>query len=285
MTNAQQKPKTRKQLIQEAIDSSLASQWEEVIAINDTLLERFPRDAEAFNRKGRAYMELRRPIEARESYQEALKADPANMIARRNLQRLEILYNREGGSPDDAAASDKEIPPAAMFIEEIGRTWADILAHPADKGTIAEVSPGDKLGLKVDGDRIKVVNGDVELGEIELTIGSRIKMLMDQGHVFEVYSLGMSMDNLRVIVREVSRPEENENVIAFPRQDFFSQDLLRQRQQLSQRDEGDFVFGEDDDEEEDEEVADDSGEDEDEESPDFAPGSSSSDDDDEEDMQ
>ena len=58
MSSSQQKPKTKKQLNQEALTASLEYRWEEAIALNDEILDRFPRDAEALNRKGRAYMEM-----------------------------------------------------------------------------------------------------------------------------------------------------------------------------------------------------------------------------------
>lgn len=247
MGNAQQKPKTKKQLNQEALQASLENRWEEVLRINDEYLERFPRSADALNRKGRAYIELRRYTEAREAYAEALKADPANMIARRNLQRLETLYNRAEGEADSDTLSDSKIPRASVFIAETGKTWFDELADAADMGQLAAVSPGDKLKINVDDGRVVITTeGGVRLGELELRIAGRIARLMEAGHEFEVYALGTSAQSLRVIIRETSRPEGSENVLTFPRQDFASQDLMREREQLFLREEGDFDFGDED---------------------------------------
>lgn len=252
MANPSQKPKTKKQLNQEALQASLESRWEDALRINDEYLARFPRSAEALNRKGRAYIELRRLNEARDAYSEALKADPANMISRRNLQRLETLYNRAEGQPEEGAETyDSTIPRASVFILETGKTWIDELASAADLGLLAEVSPGDKVQLQIEDDRVIVLSEDgVRLGEMESRISSRIAKLCEAGHAFEAYALGTSAQSLRIIIRETARPEDSESILTFPRQDFASQDLMREREQLFLREEGDFDFGEDEELEE-----------------------------------
>ncbi|MCA9832446.1 MAG: tetratricopeptide repeat protein [Thermomicrobiales bacterium] len=245
MTSAQ-KPKTKKQLYQYALDASLANNWEEAIALNEEYLDRFPRDAEALNRKGRAYMELGKLGAARESYLEALKADPANMIARRNLQRLETIYKTDDAA-DTGVVRTQAIPPANVFVEEIGKTWIDDLAHPVENDILALVAPGDQLKLVVEGERVyvKTMEG-VELGQVDQVIGSRMARLMAIGHEFDAYALGQSMGSLRFIIRETARAEESERIMTFPRQDIAHQDLLREREQLSQREGDDFDFGDED---------------------------------------
>ena len=246
MAAPKDKPRTKKQLNADALAASLESRWEESLAINDEILERFPRDAEALNRKGRALIELRQLTAARDAYTEALKADPANMIARRNLQRLEMLYNRPEGNPEGEHTADTSIPRSAVFIEEIGKTWVDELANPAELGQLAEVSPGDKLQLEVSDDRLLVLSDDgVRLGELEVRIATRVIKLMESGNEFEAYALSMSPQSLRIILRETVRAEANAHILTFPRQILATQDLMREREQLSLREEGDFDFGED----------------------------------------
>jgi hypothetical protein len=261
LANASQKPKTKRQLNQEALQASLESRWEDALRINDEFLARFPRSAEALNRKGRAYIQLRKLNDARDAYTEALKADPANMIARRNLQRLETLYNRAEGQPEGENAAHSTIPRAGVFIEETGKTWFDELANAADQGQLAEVSPGDKVQIQIEDGKVTILSDDgIRLGEIENTIGSRMARLSEAGHEFEAYALGTTSQSLRIIIRETARPEGSESVLTFPRQDFASQDLMREREQLFLREEGDFDFGEDEDEDvaKDEDDADDS---------------------------
>lgn len=254
LTDSRQKQKTKKQLNQEALTASLEHRWDDAIALNDEILGRFPRDAEALNRKGRAFMELGKLADAREAYSEALKADPANMIARRNLQRLETIYQADGAD-EKAPARTQEIPKANVFIEEIGKTWIDDLTHPVGNDVLALVAPGDSLKLVVEGARVFVHTAeDVLLGQVDQSIGSRMAQLIEIGHKFEVFALGQTMNSLRVIIRETEHAEESEGKMTFPRQDLMNQTLMREREQLSLRDESDFDFGEEDEEVEDEEL-------------------------------
>ena len=262
LTDSRQKQKTKKQLNQEALAASLEHRWEDAITLNDEILGRFPRDAEALNRKGRAFMELGKLADARESYSEALKADPANMISRRNLQRLETIYQADGAA-ETAPPRNHQMPKANVFIEEIGKTWIDDLTHPVGNDVLAQVSPGDALKLVVEGERVFVRTlGDDLLGQIDQSIGSRMAKLIEIGHEFEVFALGQTMNSLRVIIRETESAEESEGKMTFPRQDLMNQTLMREREQLSLRDESDFDFGEEDEEAEDEEIEEDVDEDE-----------------------
>lgn len=242
-----EKPKTKRQLTAEAQESALGGNWELALTLNDQMLERFPRDAEALNRKGRALIELRQLSAARDAYSEALKADPANMIARRNLQRLEALYNRADGSLEGQDAIVTTIPNSAVFIEEVGRTWVDELANPADLGVLAEVSPGAKLELAINDGRLVVQSEDgTHLGEVEARTGRRVVDLIEGGNRFEAYALGVSGQSLRFILREIFRDPSQADKIAFPRQVRATQDLMRERELLFQRDESDFFVGDDD---------------------------------------
>lgn len=247
MARTQNKPGTKRQLEADAQTAALESRWDDALVLNDKIIERFPRDANARNRKGRALIELRQLTAARDAYSESLKADPANMIARRNLQRLEMLYNRPDGLPDGQAIASTVIPRPNVFIEEIGKTWVDELANPAELGQLAEISPGERLKLEVVNSRINVLSDeDVALGEVDSRIAQRIAELMKSGNRYEVYALGVSSQSLRVIIREVYKDPSVGTRISFPRQNRATQELMRERELLFQREEGDFVFSDDD---------------------------------------
>lgn len=257
MVNSKNKRGTKRQLVADALAAALESRWEEALTLNDKIIERFPRDADARNRKGRALIELRQLTAARDAYTESLKADPANMIARRNLQRLETLYNRSEGLPDGDVTASASIPRSNVFIEEIGKTWVDELANPADLGQLAEVSPGEQLRLEVVDSRISVLSDDqVTLGEVDSRIAQRIADLMKSGNRYEVYALGVSSQSLRVIIREVYKDPSVGTRISFPRQNRATQDLMRERELLFQREEGDFVFSDEDEDAVDDDSAD-----------------------------
>ena len=248
-----QRQLTKRQLIEEARDVSLTGDWEAALDINNRFLERFPNNAEALNRKGRALLELGRFQESWDAYSEALSADPANMIARRNLQRLEMLANTEAPKAPDSSDLTPS-PRAGVFVEEIGKTWVDELTRAADDPVLATVSPGEQLSFEIKGVRVVVSScAGVELGELEQRIAQRLIDLVKAGNRYELYALGMSGHSLRFIMREVYQDPSMLGQMGLPRQNRATIELMRERELLSQREETDFSFG---DEEEDEELVD-----------------------------
>ena len=87
----EEQSRLRRQSSKQAIALAMQGQWKEAIAVNQSLIEMFPNDFEAYNRLGRAYMELGEYSQAEEAYGRTIEIDPYNIIARKNLQRLSHL--------------------------------------------------------------------------------------------------------------------------------------------------------------------------------------------------
>ena len=255
----QAKTQTKRQIVEDARRAALEGRWDEAIDLNQRVIERSPRDADAHNRLGRALLALDRVGPAIEAYSSALRADPANMIARRNLQRLEMLRHRQPPAQTDSQeGGDGDVtvmPRTAVFIEEVGKTWVDELVNPLPIEQLAEVLPGEQLQLVVEDDRLVVTRLDGgRLGEIEAKTAERVIGLMRAGNRYEIYALGLSSQSLRIILREVYRDPSQATTVSFPRQ-ITSRAYLRERDLLRQRDEADFFLLDEDEEEEDETVA------------------------------
>lgn len=238
-------------MIEDARAAALSEHWDEAISLNQRIIERSPRDAEAHNRLGRGLLALGRYSEATDAYSDALRADPANLIARRNLQRLETLRQRGGSPPAPEAPLDVESgnsPRTTVFIEEVGKTWVDELVNPPPSDVLVDIYPAQQLELIVEGNRLVVATRDGRrLGEIEAKTADRVIQLMSGGNRYEAYSLGLSAHSLRVILRETYHDPALAEKISFPRQ-ITSRAYLRERDLLRQRDESDFFFTDDEDE-------------------------------------
>ncbi len=262
-----QRKQTKRQMSEEARNVALTGDWEHALEVNNAFLERFPRDAQALNRKGRALLELGRLQEAWDAYSEALNADPANMIARRNLQRLEMLA--EGDAAIASAGKQVSSPRGGVFIEETSKTWVDELTRAADDAVLATVSPGEQLEFTIDGANVSVSSRDGKyLGELEQRIAQRLTDLIEAGITFEIYALGMSGHSLRFILRETHRDPSLVGRMGLPRQNRLTIELMRERELLSQREEADFSFGDEDEDDLEHEAEDEEDEaDEDDEEP------------------
>jgi hypothetical protein len=245
------RPRTRRQLVEQARRAALDGNWETAIQLNQELIERSPRDADAYNRLGRALLEYRRVGAAYEAYSNALRIDPANMIARRNLQRLELVrHKRIAEETGQETPRESVIPRTSVFIEEVGKTWVDELVNPAPMDELADIYSGEQLQLIVEDGRLIVVRGNGQrVGEVEAKTAERVIELMEGGNHYEVFALGLSSASLRVILREVFRDPRQAGRISFPRQITATRAYLRERDLLRQRDESDFLLLDEEEEE------------------------------------
>ena len=241
---------TRRQLGEEARKAAFEGNWEEAVTLNLQIIDRFQRDADAFNRLGRAYISLGNLDEAKDAYSKALRADPANLIARRNLQRLEILRGQGGRASADVTRPGP-MPRPSAFLEEVGKTWVDELVNPGELRILADISSGEELQLSTEDDRLVVrrTTGD-RLGEVEPKTARRVLDLMVSGNRYEIFALGLAGQTLRIIIREIFRDPSVATTVSFPRQ-ITSRAYLRDRDLLRQRDEADFFLFDEDDEDDD----------------------------------
>src|SRR5690349_19984686 len=114
-------------LPEKAIALAMQSRWSEAADVNRKIIELYPNDADAYNRLGKALLEMGRYRDALTTYRKAVELDPNNLIAKKNIERLEQLALKEpvGVEPARPARADGEgsgrINPN-IFIEETGKT-------------------------------------------------------------------------------------------------------------------------------------------------------------------
>lgn len=83
---------------QKAVEAALKGDWRSAVEINRQILEKDPGNIDAKTRMGRAYVQTRQFDKAKKIFREVLKADPINLVARKNLEiatkgRLESRTN------------------------------------------------------------------------------------------------------------------------------------------------------------------------------------------------
>ena len=75
----------------EAIELATAGRWQEALEVNTECIEVSPEDYGAYNRLGKALMELGQYLDAQAAFSRTLELLPTNSIAKKNLKRLEHL--------------------------------------------------------------------------------------------------------------------------------------------------------------------------------------------------
>ncbi len=181
-----------------AIALAIQGRWEEAITTNKAILQLFPEDVNAYNRLGRALMELGKYSQAREAYSHALELDPYSNIARKNLDRLSYL--------------DKlSLPPKGnhhrialdLFIEEATKSGIVNLVHLAAKEIIAKMAASDEVYLQAEEQRLLVKNEQGEyLGEVEPRHGARLARLIEAGNRYIAAICGLGKNEVKVAIRE-----------------------------------------------------------------------------------
>jgi hypothetical protein len=245
-SGAELKNRAKRQLAEQARRLAFEGKWVEALATNQELLERAPKDVEAFNRIGKANFELHRYHSAYAAYQEAVRLDPANVIAQRNLDRLEPLKELEA---DESEAAAGPAVSYGIFIEEVGKTYLDDLVNCAPGATLNIITSGQRLLPTIDGQTIVLSSTDGEyVGQLEPRISRRLVELMGMGNEYAVFVTSSTGTSVRVIVREVARGEGMGARLSFPRQGKVAipRAYLRDTR-LFRGDEPELLLGDDDD--------------------------------------
>lgn len=204
------------QLGKQAIRCALNGEWEQAAAANRQILSVCPTDCEASNRLAKALMELGRFSEARETLEQLQLHSPSNVIARKNLARLDQLQSQLRGGRSQTAVAGK-FP--GMFIAESGKSCTTVLCRLAGAPQTLPVSAGDVLALHAQNDGITVNTPDGQyLGALQRRLGRRVNRLMAGGNRYEAAVVGVEPDGLSVILRETGQAPALRHVVSFPAQ-------------------------------------------------------------------
>ncbi len=208
----EEKTRLRRQSSRQAIALAMEGRWREAVAANKSLIESFPNDVDAYNRLGRAYMELGEHSQAREAYRGAIELDPYNVIAKKNLNRLSYLGEAAVSSEGDF----RKVEPQ-QFIEEVGKTGVVNLCRLAPPEILAKMVAGGRVNLKMDGSSLIVENSWGEyLGQVEPKHGQRLIKLMEGGNKYTAAIVSSAEAVVTVIIREVYQDPSQAGRLSFP---------------------------------------------------------------------
>src|SRR5262245_18956491 len=124
---AEDRIRLRRVLPEKAIALAMQNRWSEAAEVNRKIIELYPNDADAYNRLGKALLEMGRYRDALGTYQKAVELDPNNIIAKKNVERLVHLADKEPATikpireTRNGEGEPERINPN-IFIEETGKT-------------------------------------------------------------------------------------------------------------------------------------------------------------------
>jgi len=181
-------------LSKQAVQAALAKQWYKAVGLNEAILEQDPQNLEALNRLGRAYLSIGDERKARSYFRQALKHDPENPLAKKNL---EALKNGEINPPNPSSPR--------TFVKEPGTTLtATFTSTETALGNPLQPGEGLNLNLKRGQVEIRSQKNRKVLG-INQDMAERLFKLSKSGVAFEARFVGAKGTSLTVLVK-ASRP-------------------------------------------------------------------------------
>lgn len=208
--------RTRRRIIKQAIDLAMQGKWREAVEANKSLIDDYAADeVDAYNRLGRAYMEVGDYEQARQSYAKALELDQYNVIARKNLNRLQRL----GGTAVAVAEPSNRVEPSS-FLEETGKAGVVTLYHLGAEPVVASLVAGAKVLLKVEGKKLVVQNHRGEyIGLVEPRLTYRLIRLTNGGNRYSANIIS-NEGTVTVMIRETYQDPAQTRLVSFPPRGF-----------------------------------------------------------------
>jgi len=204
--------KSRTQFAEEAIQLAIDGRWEEAVQLNREMLEKFGPDEDAHNRLGKAFTELGRLDDAKKAYTATLGINQFNVIARKNVVKLETLLSAKADLKGGVAKVDLN-----LFVEEMGKTVTTQLEDVKDPDICDKVVPGDLVELRVDGPEVicETVRG-VRLGVVEAKLARRLIKFVQGGNRYQAAVTGCETGQVRVLIRETYQDAKFAGKPSFP---------------------------------------------------------------------
>jgi tetratricopeptide (TPR) repeat protein len=208
---AEYRSKTRREKTKEAIALAMENRWEDAKALNRIIIALFPEDVEAYNRLGKACLENGDYDDARAAFTNALQLSPSNAIARKNLDRLNLL-RKETQLPRKGRMLSPQV-----FLEESGKAGTAVLERAASKEVLARLTAGDGVNPRVVGSKLIVESTDGEyVGQIPSRLAGRLVRLISGGNHYEVAITRLSGADITVLIREVFQHPDQRGITSFP---------------------------------------------------------------------
>lgn len=215
LSKQDEKMRIRRRLQEKAIELAALNRWQEAADLNQQLL-RVGEDVETYNRLGKALFELGKYADSHRAYQNALRLNAANPIARKNAARLEALLAR-GITEAPITRSTRQQVDMRMFITETGRTALTSLVDVQRGPAVDALITGEKVELRVEGKMVYVVDLDGNLiGRIEPKLSHRLVELINGGNRYLAAVVQSDSRNVRILIREVYQDPSQRGRVSFP---------------------------------------------------------------------
>ena len=203
------KERIKKDTVKDAVAFALSGNWSKAVNTNQSIIDEFPLDVEAYNRLGKAYSELGHNDQALKAFKTSLGIKTQNDIAKKNIERLENLAQNPAYNLGNSELQ--------VSIEESGQTTVTQLINLAPPSVIRRLAPGNKVSLKCVKQSIKITLENEEyVGQIEPKLATRLNKLISGGNRYQANVTRVNGEELVLMIKEIFRDPSQSNMVSFP---------------------------------------------------------------------
>lgn len=196
----------------QAIAVALEGRWEDALKLNKKIIRLDPQNVDALARLARAYMELGRFNLAKKYYSEALKYDPYNPIASKNLKIIKTF--KSNGQPK--TVNDHGKLSSSLFLQEPGKSKIVSLLKVAEPQKLSQIYCGMQVAAAVKNRKITIVDGEgLYLGVLPDDICHHLMRLLKGGNKYEFFIKSVRVNSLALLIRETFRSKRFKNQPSF----------------------------------------------------------------------
>lgn len=199
-------------MTQQAIEAALNSDWEIALKLNKEIIKSEPQNVDALNRQAKAYLELGKSNLAKKYYTEALKFDPYNPIALKNLKIIKVFK----GNGIHMMQQNKTKLSATLFLQEPGKTKIVNLLKVAEPQKLSKAFCGMQVNMTIKGKKITIADEkDDYLGILPDDISHHLIRLIKGGNKYDLVIKSVKVNGLSILIRETFRSKKFKNQPSF----------------------------------------------------------------------
>lgn len=215
MTKQDEKQRLKRRLEEQAIEFAAKDRWSDAVDVNQQILT-LVEDSVAYNRLGKALIELGRYREAHSAYEQAHILNPTSTIARKNISRLEALLAR-GLDQIEITGNQPLRIDMRLFITEAGKTAITTLMDVQRCEAVESLSPGERVELHPEKRRLAIKDcNDVLIGYIEPKLGQRLNELLSGGNRYIAAVAQCDPRQVQILIREIYQDPSQRGRVSFP---------------------------------------------------------------------
>ncbi len=198
------------ELEKQSLLAASEKKWPQAIEANLALIKLQPKNISALNRLAWAYLETGKKTLAKLTYKKVLCLDPYNLIANKNLIKIDAFHQKISPS-----GSIKEI--SSFFLEEPGKTKVVSLNRVAAPETLANLHCAQEIQLASRKKSICIRSQQDEyLGVLPDDLAFRLKKLLAYGNQYRAWIKGIEKNGLQIFIRETVHSPKIPNYVSFP---------------------------------------------------------------------